>query len=223
VTNLNADLLDGLHASSANSSSTIVSRDASGNFTANVISATTFSGSGASLTTLNANNISSGTVSSARLPSASNSAAGIVTTSAQEFAGRKTFVGGIAITGAATTVLLQGDAGTSGYVLTSKGGATTPTWSELPYRIAANRTTSAGGTTLAVNTQETATTVTFPASRFSGTPSVVAATSSARLGISVGSVSSTGFTMIVRNVSDATATTYTWHYQAIEIVAGMGS
>jgi hypothetical protein len=44
-----------------------VARDASGNFTANTITATTFSGSGASLTSLNASNIASGTVPTARL------------------------------------------------------------------------------------------------------------------------------------------------------------
>jgi hypothetical protein len=42
VTNLNADLLDGLNSSSANTVSTIVARDASGNFTAGVITATDF-------------------------------------------------------------------------------------------------------------------------------------------------------------------------------------
>lgn len=39
VTNLNADLLDGMHATSANTASTIVSRDASGNFSAGTITA----------------------------------------------------------------------------------------------------------------------------------------------------------------------------------------
>jgi hypothetical protein len=54
-------------ASSSNGASTIVARDASGNFTAAVITATTFSGSGASLTTLNASAVSSGTLAAARL------------------------------------------------------------------------------------------------------------------------------------------------------------
>ena len=39
-TNLNADLLDGLHAASANTVSTVVARDASGNFSAGTITAT---------------------------------------------------------------------------------------------------------------------------------------------------------------------------------------
>jgi len=56
-------------ASSANGASTIVARDAGGNFSANTITATTFSGAmsgnGAALTNINASNISSGTIGSA--------------------------------------------------------------------------------------------------------------------------------------------------------------
>jgi hypothetical protein len=56
------------NATNANGASTIVARDASGNFTANTITATTFSGSGASLTSLNATSLASGTVPDARFP-----------------------------------------------------------------------------------------------------------------------------------------------------------
>ena len=55
-------------AASANTASAIVARDGSGNFTAGTITATTFAGSGASLTALNASTLSSGTVAEARLP-----------------------------------------------------------------------------------------------------------------------------------------------------------
>ncbi len=55
------------NATNANTASTIVARDGSGNFTAGVITATTFSGSGASLTTLNGSNITTGTVAAARV------------------------------------------------------------------------------------------------------------------------------------------------------------
>jgi hypothetical protein len=55
-------------AASANGASTIVARDASGNFAANTITAA-FSGSGASLTSLNATALASGTVPDARFPS----------------------------------------------------------------------------------------------------------------------------------------------------------
>jgi hypothetical protein len=56
-------------AASANGASTIVARDASGNFTANVGTFTTVTGAGSGLTSLNASNISSGTVPTARLGS----------------------------------------------------------------------------------------------------------------------------------------------------------
>jgi hypothetical protein len=183
------------------------------------------SGAGSQISSLNGSNVSSGTVSSSYLPSASNVASGIVTTSAQTFAGRKTFIDGINISGSATTIQLGGNPGTAGFVLTSQGGATLPTWSELPYRIAANRSTTAGGTALAINTQETGSgaSITFPSGRFSTTPSVVASTSSPRYVAAVTSSSSTGFTMIVRNVSDASGTTYTWNWIAVEITAGMGN
>ena len=54
-------------AASANGASTIVSRDANGSFTANVVTATTFSGSGASISSINASNLASGTAPVARL------------------------------------------------------------------------------------------------------------------------------------------------------------
>jgi len=90
----------------------------------------------------------------------------------------------------------------------------------IPIAMAANATTTAGGTALAVNTQETATTVTFPAGRFSVTPAVTANTSSPRYVVAITSVSSTGYTMVVRNVSDATGTTYTWNWMAVQMTAG---
>lgn len=56
------------------------------------VSATSFSGSGASLTALNGSNISTGTVAASRLPVAdSTTTAGIVSTGAQTFGGTKTF------------------------------------------------------------------------------------------------------------------------------------
>ncbi len=60
--------ITGTSQATANTASTLVMRDASGNFTAGTITATTFSGSGASLTSLNASNLSSGTVPLAQLP-----------------------------------------------------------------------------------------------------------------------------------------------------------
>ena len=65
--------------STSNSASTLVLRDASGNFGSNVISAASFSGDGTAITSINASNISSGTVANARTTAASaNGAATIV-------------------------------------------------------------------------------------------------------------------------------------------------
>jgi hypothetical protein len=58
-------------SATANTANTLVLRDGSGNFSAGTITATSFSGSGASLTSLNASNLSSGTVATARLGSGS--------------------------------------------------------------------------------------------------------------------------------------------------------
>jgi len=57
------------NATSANTANTIVSRDGSGNFVAENITASGFIGDGSQLTNLNASNLSSGTVSSGLLPS----------------------------------------------------------------------------------------------------------------------------------------------------------
>jgi hypothetical protein len=65
--------------STSNGSSTLVLRDASGNFGSNVISASSFSGDGTAITAINASNLSSGTVANARTTAASaNGAATIV-------------------------------------------------------------------------------------------------------------------------------------------------
>lgn len=53
-------------ASSANGANTIVLRDASGDFSCDIITANSYNGSGASLTSLNASNISAGTLAVAR-------------------------------------------------------------------------------------------------------------------------------------------------------------
>jgi hypothetical protein len=69
-------------AASANGASTIVARDAGGNFSANTITATTFSGAmsgnGAALTSINASNISSGTIANARTTAASANGASTI-------------------------------------------------------------------------------------------------------------------------------------------------
>lgn len=57
------------NATNANTSTAIVRRDTTGSFTAGTVTATLFSGSGSSLTNLNASNISSGTLDDVRLSS----------------------------------------------------------------------------------------------------------------------------------------------------------
>jgi hypothetical protein len=69
-------------AASANGASTIVARDAGGNFSANTITATTFSGAmsgnGAALTDINASNVTSGTLSNARTTATSSNTANTI-------------------------------------------------------------------------------------------------------------------------------------------------
>jgi trimeric autotransporter adhesin len=57
-------------AASANGASTIIARDASGNFTANTATLTTVTGAGSGLTSLNATALASGTVPTARISGA---------------------------------------------------------------------------------------------------------------------------------------------------------
>ena len=64
-------------ASDANSASTIVARDSNGSFGANIITAT-FSGNGATLSAINASNISSGTIANARTTAASANGASTI-------------------------------------------------------------------------------------------------------------------------------------------------
>ena len=61
----------------ANSASTIVARDANGSFGANIVTAT-FSGNGATLSAINASNISSGTIDNARTTAASANGASTI-------------------------------------------------------------------------------------------------------------------------------------------------
>jgi hypothetical protein len=64
-------------AASANGASTIVSRDSGGNFSANTVTAN-FAGNGATITDINASNITSGTLSNARTTAASANGASTI-------------------------------------------------------------------------------------------------------------------------------------------------
>jgi hypothetical protein len=85
VTNINASNItsgtisnDRTTGNTANSASTIVLRDASGNFGSNVISASLFSGDGSGINAINASNISSGTIANARTTAASANGASTI-------------------------------------------------------------------------------------------------------------------------------------------------
>jgi len=88
----------------SNSASTIVLRDASGNFGSNVITASSFSGDGTAITAINASNISSGTIANARTSaSSSNGASTIVQRDAGGNFSANTITANIAGNGAALT------------------------------------------------------------------------------------------------------------------------
>ena len=65
-------------AASGNGASTIVARDASGNFTANAITATNFIGGGASISAINGSNVTTGTVANARTTAATANGASTI-------------------------------------------------------------------------------------------------------------------------------------------------
>ena len=88
-------------ATDANTASAIVARDASGNFTAGAITATTFTGNGAALTALTAANLS-GTVQDARLSSNVGLRAG-----GNAFTGNQTVAGNLGIGTNAPTASLH--------------------------------------------------------------------------------------------------------------------
>jgi hypothetical protein len=97
-------------AASANGASTIVARDASGNFAANTITATTFSGahsgSGANLTNLNASAVTTGTLDNARTSASStNGASTIVARDASGNFAANTITANLTGTAANATVL----------------------------------------------------------------------------------------------------------------------
>jgi hypothetical protein len=107
-------------AASANGANTIVSRDASGDFEVDGITANWFTGNGANLSSINASNVSSGTIANARTTAASaNGASTIVLrgTSGEFSAGAITaasFSGaGTGLTGTASSLSIGGTATTA--------------------------------------------------------------------------------------------------------------
>ena len=80
ASNITSGTLDNARTTgnTANSASTIVLRDASGNFGSNVISASLFSGDGSAINAINASNISSGTIDNSRTTAASANGASTI-------------------------------------------------------------------------------------------------------------------------------------------------
>jgi hypothetical protein len=85
----------------------------------------------------------------------------------------------------------------------------------VPFRMSAGSGTSSS--TLGNGSSETID-ITFPVGRFSQTPILSLVSSSVRYTLSVASVSSTGFTMNVRNNTSATGTSYTYYWTATQML-----
>jgi hypothetical protein len=88
----------------ANSASTIVLRDASGNFGSNVISASLFSGDGSGINAINASNISSGTIDNARTTAASANGASTIVLRDSSGSFEANLVNAVSLSGNAATV-----------------------------------------------------------------------------------------------------------------------
>jgi hypothetical protein len=143
-------------ATSAATASKVVARDVNGSFAGNVITATSFSGSGASLTDLNAGNLSSGTVPSARLSGSysisvtSATTAGTVTTAAQP---------NITSVGTLTSLSVTGNVSAGNLVSTGTVGGTGATLLGTTLTTGANSTagTITGNWTLSAGSRWNAT------------------------------------------------------------------
>jgi hypothetical protein len=121
-------------ATSANTANAIVARDASGNFAAGTITATTFSGGGGGLTGLNASQITSGTLANARTTATSaNTANAIVARDGSgNIAAGQVVANSFKITGTPTLVLssisrgsLRSDSPMAGVTQTRPSGGIT--------------------------------------------------------------------------------------------------
>jgi effector-binding domain-containing protein len=140
-------------ASEANGASTIVSRDSSGSFTANVGTFTSVSGNGIGLTAINASNIASGTIANARTTAATaNGASTIVLRGASgEFAagaitGTSFSGNGSAITAINATAITTGTLDNARTNATSANGASTLVVRDANGSFAGNVITGTTGT-----------------------------------------------------------------------------
>ena len=90
----------------------------------------------------------------------------------------------------------------------------------MPYRMSAGLGTS---TSALPDGSSESFTVTFPTGRFNQTPIVTASSSSPRYTLAISAVSSTGFTLTVRNNTGTTGTSYTYYWHAVQMTVGAGN
>ena len=140
-------------AASANGASTIVQRDSSGSFTANVGTFTSVSGNGVALSAINASNIASGTIANARTTAATaNGASTIVLRGASgEFAagaitGASFSGNGASITAINATAITTGTLDNARTSATSANGASTIVVRDANGSFAGNVVTGTTGT-----------------------------------------------------------------------------
>ena len=87
----------------------------------------------------------------------------------------------------------------------------------VPFRMAAG--SGSDGAALGNGSSETFN-ITFPVGRFSYAPIVSVSSTSVRYTLAVSSITSSGFTLTVRNNSGATGTTYSYYWTATQMLIG---
>jgi hypothetical protein len=205
-------------AASANGASTIVARDAGGNFSANTITATTFSGAvsgnGAAITSINASNISSGTIANARTTAASaNGASTIVARDANgSFTANIITANGSAISAINGSNVTTGTVANARTTAASANGASTIVARDANGSFAGNVITGTTGTFTSVSGNGVALTAINASNIASGTIANARTTASDANGAS---------TIVARNASGSfTANIITANGSAISAING---
>jgi len=164
VTGINASVIDTgtianarTTASSSNGASTIVARDASGDFTGRNVSATNFigalNGSGANVSSINASNISSGTIANARTTASdANGASTIVARDASgNFSANIITANGSAITSLNASNISSGTIANARTTATDVNGASTIVARDASGNFSANIITANGSALTSIN------------------------------------------------------------------------
>jgi hypothetical protein len=213
-------------ATSSNGANSIVARDASGNFTGATITATTFSGSGASLTSLNASNLASGTAPVARLaatgsPSASTFLRGDSSWTAVPSPNNGTLTMNVAGTGLSGSATFTADqSGASTFTVTSNAasanGASTIVARDASGNFAANTgtfttVTGAGSGITAINASNISTgtlaNARTTAASANGASTIVARDASGNFSAGTITANLTGTASTATNATNVTLTT----------------